>query len=220
MAVVGLCALAACAPQSPPPEAPPSDSPSAPASAIPGLGTTEAELLRDDTIAYWESWKRDSLTATCMVDAGLTWHVEAAFPEDRVSEIAISLGVAPVGADDGTPPDELNAASYAALDGEGRDRYALALWGESAEDIDQLLGTGATPEGRDDSFAMGGCVGAGMEAVGSIWDLKRLLEAPGASDAGSDAHKNLLDTQAARYANALEKLSEDGAFLDFLAAQA
>ncbi len=221
MAVFGLCVLTACTPQSPLPEAPTSTAP-APVSALPGLATSEPELLRDDTIAYWEAWKRGSLTAACMEDAGYTWHLEADFPEDRVSEITTSLGVARVGADDGTPPNELNAASYAALDSEDRDRYALALWGESAEDIDQLIDTGAAPEGRDDSFAMGGCLGAAKAEIGSVWDLKGQI---GPDLAGRESeitddhfeHKNLVDAHIARYADAMAKISADGAFLAFLA---
>ena len=133
-------------------------------------------MLRDDTIAYWEAWKRAVGTEACMGEAGFLWNLEVGYPQEVIVQITESLGVSVVhGPATALSAEEVNADLYSQLSEQEQDAYAQALYGESAADLQEFNETGAVPEGRDDSFAAGGCLGASWSEVGSIWDLGRTV---------------------------------------------
>ncbi len=145
--------------------------------SVPGFGVAIDDANRDDTIALYEAWQRETLVAACMNDAGFEYHVEVAFPATAVAEVAARLDVAPsdsrAGTVSGLQPSPNRAYSDGLAPAE-RDRYFRTLFAESAADFDAVDGEGALPAGRDD-FATGGCFGAAWDAVPGVYALKRDL---------------------------------------------
>lgn len=143
---------------------------------VPGIGRTHDAALRDDTIAYWEAWRRDAFVQACMKSAGFVWHPEADYPADAVLNIADFLGV------DSVPtaskaPTQLNHEYESGLGEQQRDDYFKILFEESAAHVDYVREHGGSlPAGQSDSFAEGGCAGASWRAVGSVWDLDEQLK--------------------------------------------
>lgn len=147
-----------------------------PLDEIYGLGVSREAEERDDTIAFYEAWKRDAHTAQCMRAAGFTWHPEALFPAEEVSDIARALGVTPATGPLGADAPTKNRRIESALTPDRRDAYFRTLLAESAAAIDRMRETGGLPSGQDgERFATGGCVGQASAAVGSIWNLERQL---------------------------------------------
>ena len=148
----------------------------------PGLGRSASATLRDDAIGYWEAWKRGTQTSRCMADAGFVWRAEVAYPEEVVTEIARLLDIERTTPVDSSDIEAQNARAYLALGDAEKNRYSLALLGETSADMSQVSETGLIPDGRGADFAAGGCVGESLTDVGSVWDLERsvgtdLLEA-------------------------------------------
>lgn len=146
---------------------------------VPGFGKTDDAALRDDTIAYWEAWRRDVLTQRCMRVAGFTWRPEVLFPGGAVAEVARGLGVAGSASTRSDKAQEFNQATRSSLDADSRNGYTLALYGETSRDLDTFESSGGqVPKGRDaETFATGGCAGKAIASVGSVWDLRRSLAA-------------------------------------------
>lgn len=144
--------------------------------SVPGFGMSPDTVLRDDMIAYWEAWRRDTKTAECMQAAGFAWQPEALYPREVVEMIATELVVRP-SAVKRELPEQANARAAQALSSSDLERYDRALYGESAADMAALSATGRAPAGRDGArFGRGGCVGLAEAAVGSVWDLPRAVE--------------------------------------------
>lgn len=140
---------------------------------IPGLGVSAEAVLRDDTIAYWEAWRRAEHTANCMREAGFTWEPEVLYPQPSIDAIASSLSI-PVTLRPLAPSAAAaNADAFEQLDPRQQDLYSHALYGESAEEMRDFSESGAAPIGRERSFAQGGCIGEARAAVSSVWDLRR-----------------------------------------------
>lgn len=141
----------------------------------PGLGRSPAAGLRDNTIAAWEAFRREQLTASCMERSGFTYVPAVEFPSEALVAVAKGLGVS--NAHTGTPvaPWQENARYVEALSEVTRDGYYRALLGESAADAEATKLTGELPEGRGADFAQGGCAGDARAAVPGIWTLKRDL---------------------------------------------
>lgn len=144
---------------------------------VPGLGDTEILMVRDDTIAYWEAWKRAELVNACMAAAGFRWVVDVNYPGGAVPAIAGRLGVDPQKVD-GLTPTEQNRRYRRSLSHARLDDYSQALFAESADDVAYVNDhRGQLPPGRRGGrpFAEGGCVGDAAKLVGTVWQLKREL---------------------------------------------
>ncbi len=145
-----------------------------PLDGTPGLGRSPAAAQRDETIAAWEAFQREQTIRACMVRAGFSYVVTAAFPEEALAGVARGLGVTVRSSRDGLSPEQQNRAYEASLSSGDQDRYTRALYGESAADITAMRRTGAVPDGRGSDFAQGGCTGE-ANTLPSIWTLQRKL---------------------------------------------
>lgn len=145
-----------------------------PLDPYPGFGRSVEAAARDDAIAYWEAYRRETQIATCMTNQGFMYEPAVAYPESVVIEIANYLGVRPslTGPWESTAPLDTNRQYQSSLTPTELDAYFRALVGESAEAM-----TEADIKGEEhfEGFASGGCFGDAAEEVGSIWDLKRKL---------------------------------------------
>jgi hypothetical protein len=201
-----------------------------------GFGVSPVGALRDETIAYWEAYQREQLTAACMADAGFDYTPAVSFPTRDTVEIAEGLGAqdraASLGPRGSSSPATRNRDVERALSAGERDRYDQTLLGESAADVAEADRTGEVPAGRRaDEFATGGCVGLSKAAIPSVWDARRQLtadlDALRRNDSGGDAvarfverHAGLLDDQARRYAGVMDRIAGDDAFATYVATQA
>lgn len=147
-----------------------------PLDKYPGLGRSPEAARRDDTIAAWEAFRREELIASCMARSGFEYGPAVAFPREALVAVASGLGLADPGSAVTGSPSGQNEAYAAALSVEARERYYRALFGESGADLAAAWRTGRVPEGRGADFARGGCVGAAIAAIPSVWTLKRELE--------------------------------------------
>lgn len=150
-------------------------------SEVPGFGATNQAAARDDAIAFYEAFQRESLVQACMARTGFDYRVEVAYPDGVVLEVAAYLGVEPAESDVVDVSASLadgerarNWANFRSLPTGDRDRYAMALYGESADDLIAVGETGTAPGGGSD-FATGGCYGEAQSAVPGIWVLKRSM---------------------------------------------
>jgi hypothetical protein len=139
-----------------------------------GFGRSSEAVLRDDTIAYAEAFRREVDVAACMTDAGFEYSPAVAFPADRVADIAAALGVGPRWPRSGSPAGRNRAYAQDLSPGE-RERYYQTWLGESAADVAEAESTGQIPPGRGAEFATGGCLGAAKTAIPSVWDRQRPL---------------------------------------------
>lgn len=150
-----------------------------PRNGIAGLGVTSDAALRDDAIALWEAWQRDTRTQRCMRVAGFDWRPEVLYPGQPLLEVAAALEVTPAPLDaNEAPPEAFNRQYSDALSATERDRYFQVLFGETASDVDESRNNGGrvpAARGRNRAFASAGCVGKALNEVGSVWDLKRSL---------------------------------------------
>ena len=143
---------------------------------VPGMGMSPDAVARDETISYWEAWRRDVSVQSCMRRASFEWDPEVSYPSEAVVLVAGELGVPP-SPDPGEDPAARNARRVAALSATERNRYFTTLNGESAATIAFVEShDGALPpaEAADD-FATGGCRGAADKRIGSLWALRRQL---------------------------------------------
>ena len=166
LVLVGAVSIVSAA--SGPPAAHPLDS-------YPGFGRSPDAALRDDTYAYWEAFRRERVVEACMADSGFLYAPDVAFPSEAMLAVASGLRVEARQALGLVRPSDTNRAYDSALSPSERDRYFMALFGESAADIKEANRTGQVPTGRADDFAEGGCTGKAAVNVGSIWDLRRSL---------------------------------------------
>lgn len=192
---------------------------------FPGFGVEDAQVLRDDTIALWEAWQRDVVTAACMVEVGFTWMPEVLYPSEDMVRIAEHVGALAPGEVHEPPLTEgvgvdANLATRATLSEGQLDAYYQALVGESAADIRYLeTNGGAEPEHRaDGTFAEGGCAGQSLDEVGSLWDVKRHYaeEVLKGRDEFAQAHQAELTAQTKRSRDHYEQALTDDAFQEFL----
>ncbi len=139
-----------------------------------GFGRSPEAVLRDDTIAYAEAFRREVEVALCMSDAGFEYSPAVAFPAERVADIAAGLGVGPRWPASGSPTSR-NRAHAQGLSPGDRERYYQTWLGESAVDVAEAERTGEIPQGRGPDFATGGCLGAAETAIPNIWDRQRPL---------------------------------------------
>jgi hypothetical protein len=175
----GALALALAVPGNAAPDAAraPDQHAARPLDDVPGMGLAPDAVARDEAIAYWEAWKRDVSVQGCMRRAGFEWEPEVAYPSEAVVLVAGHLGVTPTADGGGETAATRNARRAGALGSTERERYFRTLLGESAatiafvEDHDGALPPGEAPE----DFASGGCQGAAVGAVGSVWELRRQL---------------------------------------------
>lgn len=151
-----------------------------PFDTVPGLGVSADAVVRDDQIAIWESWRRDTYVADCMREQGFRWEPQVLYPQADLVRAAAALGVQPdANSELPTNPAADNRAQAAALGQGGRDAYSRALVGESADDIAYVdAHEGSLPPGATERFASGGCKGDAYDAVGSVWHIKRDLAGP------------------------------------------
>lgn len=145
-----------------------------PLDSTPGLGRSPAAAQRDETIAAWEAFQREQVIASCMARAGFRYVVTAAFPEDALAHVARGLGVAVPASSNDLSPAQQNRAYEASLAAAEQERYARALYAESAADMGTMRRTGAFPAGRGADFGKGGCTGE-ANSLPSIWTLQRQL---------------------------------------------
>jgi hypothetical protein len=146
-----------------------------PLDEYPGLGRSPAAALRDDTVAAWETFRREQLIASCMQGSGFAYQPAVAFPPEALAAVAKGLGVRYTGSAVPVSPLGRNDAYVEALSAEARERYYRTLLAESAADVAETRRTGRLPAGRGADFATGGCVGESNAAVPSVWTLKRDL---------------------------------------------
>lgn len=145
-----------------------------PLDSYPGFGRSQAAAQRDETIAAWEAFQREQVIVSCMARAGFTYVATAAFPEEALANVARGLGVVARGSSSGLSPQQQNRAYEASLSAADRERYARALYAESAAEIATMRRTGAFPAGRGADFGKGGCTSE-ANALPSIWTLQREL---------------------------------------------
>lgn len=172
--------------------------PSSPLDRFPGLGRTRSPALRDETIAYWEAFRREGSIQQCLKKAGFSDYVpEVAFPSGPTIAIAQSLGVKP---DTKTPPNKRNAF-IAQLPRPIADQFFKALLGASLEEINNFEKTGEVPIGASPgSFGRGGCVGRADKEIPSIWSTKRAL-----ADELNEMRASSAKEASPQYQNCLER---------------
>lgn len=147
-----------------------------PLDKYPGFGRSPEAALRDNTIAYWEAFRREQVIASCLNSEGFEYSTAVAFPPNEMPKIAANLGLAVGNLTKATlSPAETNQAYQASLSLEERDLFTRAFVGESAADLAEADRTQMTPPGRGDDFATGGCVGKAASTVPSVWSLRRQL---------------------------------------------
>lgn len=207
MTIAGAALISGCAGDLPPATASTIELPNA--DTVPGLGRSADAVLRDDTIAYWEAWKRSKITANCMRDAGFTWHLDVGYPQESIARVAESLGVRALSTTVTPSGEELNATSYEQMDARQQDAYSRALQGESAADMWELSRTGSVPEGRDDTFASGGCLGQAWNEVPGVWSLSREV-GPEILDVELEIKESEFGEVRAAYANCAADVGLDG----------
>jgi hypothetical protein len=203
----------------------------------PGFGQSTEAVLRDETIAYWEAFQREHLIRECMGQAGFDYAPAVAFPTGDLREVAEGLGVqdrvSPFELPGASSPAALNRDYERGLSDRERERYNQTLLGETAAEVAETDRTGVVPEGRRaEEFATGGCFGRAQEAVPSVWDARRdlatELDALRRANTGSDAaaeqfverHAGRLEAEARRYDGLMNRITEDEAFVTYLASQA
>lgn len=146
-----------------------------PLDPYPGFARSSNAALRDDTIAYWEAFRREEAVKSCMDNDGFEYVPAVAFPNEAMLQVARGLDVDSDQASAAAQwPEERNAAYEASLEPEEVERFNQALFGESAADIAEAARTGFVPAGKGDDFATRGCFGQANSAP-SIWDLRHQL---------------------------------------------
>jgi hypothetical protein len=156
----------------------PSEALEFPLDPYPGFGRSPSAAIRDDTVAYWEAFRREQLVELCMQSSGFEYSPAVAYPTHAMVAVASHLGVAPERIGPPTVaanPSEQNRSYKAGLSPERLDQYTQALVAESAADLEQADRTGMVPAGRGEEFASGGCVGKAQSAVPSVWRLRQRL---------------------------------------------
>lgn len=148
-------------------------SPSPSLGSVPGFGTSDEEVLRDDTLAYWEAYGRDTVVQECMARAGFDWEVEVLYPESATRGIADSLGVAPASPNSMTPL-EANLQYASSLNGAEADRYYRALYGVDAESFAEALEEQGDPSELDEGETS--CTRKGADHGARVWELRDHLE--------------------------------------------
>lgn len=142
---------------------------------IHGFGVAPQNALRDDTIALWETYRRDQIQRACMQQAGFSHLPELAFPATVVVSVAAKLKLPAVQAVPlklyGGKAIKENQRYADALAAAQRERYFQSLYGESASDMDFVRSSGELPPGRAD-FAKGGCYGKSWEKIPGVYSLK------------------------------------------------
>lgn len=146
-----------------------------PLDGYPGWGRSTDAALRDDTIAYWEAFRRETAISSCMRAQGFEYEPGVPFPAHATIAIAQSEGVQPSKSPEKVPPRERNRKYEKGLATSERDRYTRAYVGESAADVEGADQSGGPPPGRGDDFAQGGCLGKARGSIGSVWDHRRKL---------------------------------------------
>lgn len=146
-----------------------------PLDSTPGLGRSPAAAQRDDTIAAWEAFQREQVIASCMARAGFRYVMNVAFPAGTLAHVARGLGVTVRASSNDLSPAQQNRTYEALLSAADQERYARALYAESAADIGTMRRTGMVPDGRSADFSKGGCTAEANAAVPSIWTLQREL---------------------------------------------
>ncbi len=131
------------------------EEPAPPFDDVVGFGRSDDAVLRDDTIALWEAWQRQSLVASCMADAGFEYYIDFQYPEQDIQRVMESLGLSGE-----VPPDgsTLNAKVRDGLERESLDTYYRTLYDVTLEDVEAQRGN-----------FRGGCTGRSWGAVGSLW---------------------------------------------------
>lgn len=149
-----------------------SASPTPSLGSVPGFGISDEEVVRDDTLAYWEAYSRDRVVQDCMAGAGFEWQIEAPYPEAVTRDIADSLGVTPV-AEAAPNPQETNRRYVDALRHEDADNYYRALYG-----VDAQRYADAVEEQRDPAElgAGQGCARKGADHGRRVWELRDDVE--------------------------------------------
>lgn len=146
---------------------------------VPGFGRSRNAALRDDTIAYFEAWQRDTIVAACMEEHGFAWRVEVLYPNEEARAVADALEVDPAEVGHKIAPEDWNREHESSLSASRRNDYLLALYGETSEAIDHWRDSeGDIPDGRDPrSFAKRGCSERGWKHVPGVWSLRDKLDA-------------------------------------------
>lgn len=152
-----------------------------PLDRYPGFGRLPAAALRDNTIAYWEAFRREQLITRCMRSGGFEYSPVVGFPPHAMALVAEGLGVRASEVSSLIEPAERNRIYKESLSMEELDRYSRTHVGESAAEVSEADRSGMTPAGRGQDFATGGCFGQAAAAVPSVWETRRELS--GAYDA-------------------------------------
>lgn len=137
--------------------------------AVPGFGVDDQEALRDDTIALWEAYQRDRVVASCMEDAGFTWHVQALYPESAVSQVADGVDAPRREVVEPWDPVSANVEVVGELDDDDLEAYYQALYGLDTPTAEDLLRGISEVE-------PGGCYEAGDGHGQRVWDLRDTIE--------------------------------------------
>lgn len=146
---------------------------------VPGFGRAPADVKRDNAIALYEAYQRELHISTCMTASGFTYTPEIAFPEQvaidvvnnlqfRSSGIQLSKDAVLAGA-----ASSPNAAYADSIDPDRRDNYYTSLYGISKTALDNYTSTGMLPEGAEEDYARGGCVGSAKASIPGLWALRR-----------------------------------------------
>jgi hypothetical protein len=138
-----------------------------------GFGRSPAAAERDDTVALWEAFTKERDVAECMRGAGFHYEPAVAFPSGAVANVGRGLGIS-AAEHPSADPSKRNDTTADGLDRADRNRYYLALNGETSEAIDRFEATDGA--GAPADFGSRGCVGEAEEKVGSVWRLNRRLE--------------------------------------------
>lgn len=138
---------------------------------VPGLGMSPSAVLRDDTIALYESWERQRIMAACARSHGFAYEPELAYGSNAAAAVAESLGVTPV--DDGrAAARDRNEAYRRSLPEERGQRFARIMWGDRMQPADHAADATAGRPGAGGTS----CADRAADETAYLWQLKLDME--------------------------------------------
>lgn len=169
--------------------------------ALPGLGLSNDNVERDETVSLYQAYQREVFVADCMAEAGFSYAPDVQYPpEIALAVLAASDAKDPqaveslqafdpdqptmsldrsghrvpvVGWHDGTSWNQMVLED--ARRAENGDAYTQTLYGESLSDLESQRGA------DDPEFATGGCDGDAWEKIPGIWVIRDEVKAESAA---------------------------------------
>jgi hypothetical protein len=143
---------------------------------VPGFGKSEDAALRDETIAAWQAFSRETFVQNCMSEASFTYYVNLRYPTEELDQIGLSLWARNAAPSDGSVR---NIEYVTGLSQDRRDKYYTKLYNLTSQQIrdaeKELSPQSELAPGIRKGF-LGGCYGEAWHSIDSIWNLRNALD--------------------------------------------